>query len=54
MPLNANIGGQIRSDKHKYKENKYVTEDQARCINKMVESGNKININTLKEEIEQD
>ena len=52
MPLNANIGGQIKSDK--YKENKYLTEEQARHIYRKVESGNIININTLKQEIEQD
>ena len=54
MPLNTNIGGQIRYDKHKYKENKYLTEDQARHIYKKVESGNIIDINTLKQGIEQD
>ena len=54
MPLNANIEGQIRSDKHKYKENKYLTEDQARHVYKKVESGNIININTLKQEIDQE
>ena len=52
MPLNANIVGQIRSDK--YKENKYLTEDQARHIYKKVKSGNIINYNALKQEIEQD
>ena len=52
MPLNTNIGGQIRSDN--YRENKYLTEDQARHVHKKVESGNIININTLKQEIEQD
>ena len=54
MPLNGNIGGQITSHKNKYKENKYLTEGQARHIYKKVESGNIININTLKQEIEQD
>ena len=53
MPLNTNIGGQIRSDKHKYKEIKYLMEDQARHICKNVESGNIININTLRQEINQ-
>ena len=50
MPLNANIG-QIRSNKHKYKENKYLTEDQARCIYKKVELGDIIDINTMKQDI---
>ena len=54
MPLNANIGGHIRSNKYKYKENKYLTEDHARHVYKKVESGNVININTLKQEIDQD
>ena len=54
MSLNPNIGGQIRSDKHKYKENKYLTEDQARHIYKKVELGDIINISTIKQEIDQD
>ena len=54
MPLNANIGGQIRSDKHKYKESKYLTEDQARHVYKKVESGNIVDVNALKQEIDQD
>ena len=54
LPLNANIDGQMRSDKHKYKENRYITKDQARHIYKKVESGNIININTPKQEIDQD
>ena len=54
MPLNANKGGQITSDKNKYNENKYLTEDQARHVYKKVESCNIININTLKQDIEQD
>ena len=35
-------------------KNKYLTEDHARHVYKNVESGNIININTLKQEIEQD
>ena len=54
LPLNANTDGQIRPDKHEYKVNKYLTEDKARLVYKKVESGNIININTLKQEIEQD
>ena len=54
LPLNANIGGQIRSNKYKYSKNKYLTEDQARHIYKKVESGNIIYINTLTQEIDQD
>ena len=54
LTLKANIGGQITSDKNKYSENKYVTGDQARYIYRKVESGNIINANTLKQEIDQD
>ena len=54
LPLNENIGGQITSPKNKYNENKYLTEDQTRYIYKKVESGNIINIKTLKQEIAQD
>ena len=54
MPLNTNIGGQIRYDKHKYKENKYLTEDQARHIYMKVELGDIINKSTIKQEIDQD
>ena len=53
MSLNANIGGQVRSDKHKYKENKYLTGDQARHMYKKVELGDIINISTMKQEIDQ-
>ena len=53
LPLNTNIDGQNTSHKNNYNENKYLTEDQARHIYKKVESGNIININTLKQEIEQ-
>ena len=52
--LNTNIGGQNTSHQNNYNENKYLTEDQARHVYKKVESGNIININTIKQEIEQD
>ena len=32
LPLIGNIGGPIACHKNKYKENKYLTEDQARHI----------------------
>ena len=32
LPLNANIGGQIRSDTYESKENKYLMEEQARHV----------------------
>ena len=54
LPLNTNIGGQIRPDKYQSKENKYLMEEQATHVYKKVESGNIININILKQEIEQD
>ena len=54
MPINTNIGGQATSHKSNYDGNKYLTEDQARNIYKKVESGNIINVDTLKWEIDQD
>ena len=52
MPLNADLSGQT---KHiKYKETKYLTEDQAKHIYEKVESGSIINIHTIKQEMEQD
>ena len=54
LPLNTNMGGQTTSHKIKYNKNKYLTEDQARHVYKKVESGNIININTLKQEMKQD
>ena len=54
MPLNINIGGHTTSHKIKYNEKKYLTEDQARHVYKKEESHNIININTLKQEIEED
>ena len=52
LPLNANIGGQTTSNQNK--ENRYLTEDQAKYIYKKVESGNIINVATIKQEIDQD
>ena len=54
MPLNADIGGQTRPNNYKYKDNEYLTEDQARHVYKKVESGSIINTITLKQEIDQD
>ena len=34
LPLNANIGGQIRPDRCESKENKYLMEEQARHVYK--------------------
>ena len=51
MPLKTDIGGHIRSDKYKYKENKCLTEEQAIHIQKL---GDIINKSTLKQEIYQD
>ena len=42
------------SDKCESKENKYLTEDQARHVYKKVETGNIVNTNTLKQEIDQE
>ena len=52
MPLNTDIGRQTRSNK--YRENKYLTEDQARQSCKKVESGDIINISTVKQERDED
>ena len=50
--MNVNIGGQTKSNRNK--ETRYLTEDQAKCMYKKVESGNMININTIKQEIDQE
>ena len=52
MPLNANIGGQIKSNRNKV--TRYLMEDQAKHIYMKVESGNIINIATIKQEMDQD
>ena len=52
MPLSANISGQTKCMKH-YKT-KYLTEDQATHIYEKVESGSTINIDTIKQEMDQD
>ena len=52
MPLNTNKGGQTRSSEHK--ENRYLTEHWARHMYKKAELGDKININTIKQKIDQD
>ena len=48
------IGGQVRPNKYESRENKYLTEEQARHVYKKIGSSNMININTLKQEIQQD
>ena len=45
LPLITNIGGQVNSSNSK--ENHYLTEEQARHVNKKVESGSIINTDTL-------
>ena len=52
MPLNANIGGKPKS--LQIQDRNFLTEDQARHVYRKVESGNVINIDTLKQEIDQD
>ena len=52
LPLNTNIGGQMKTNRNE--ENRYLTEDQAKHMYKKVESGNIININTIKQENDQD
>ena len=53
LPLNTNVGGQFAQNNYAQKENKYLSE-QARHVYKKLESGGTININTLKQEIEQE
>ena len=52
MPLHTKIGGQATYIKDK--EDKCLTSDQARHVYKKVESGSKINIDMIKQEIDQD
>ena len=47
LPLNANIGGKPKS--LQIQDRNFLTEDQATHIYKKVESGNIMNINTLKQ-----
>ena len=51
LPLNANIGGQMKSNRNK--ENRYLTEDQVKHVYEKVELGNIINISTMKQETDQ-
>ena len=52
MPLKTNISGQCKPIKDK--ETKYLTQDQAKYIYKKVETRSVINIDTIKQEMEQD
>ena len=52
LPLNTNIGGQLKPNKNK--EMRYITEYQAKCINKKIELGDVISTGTIKQEIDQD
>ena len=52
MPLNTNISGQTKNSKDK--EAKCLTENQDRHIYKKVERGKVVNIDTIKQEIDQD
>ena len=52
LPLDSRIGGQSR-DSHP-KVGQYLTRDQARHIYKMVETGEIINVDLVKHEIEQE
>ena len=52
MPLNADIGRQSKTNRSR--ENRYLIEVQAKDVYKKIESGNIINISTLKQEINQD
>ena len=50
MPLNKKIGGHV--DSAKDKETNYLTIEQARHIYKKVESQGAVNVDTIKQEIE--
>ena len=52
LPLNTKIGGPIKSVKDN--ENICLTRDQARHIYKKVELEGIVNIDTIKQEIEED
>ena len=52
MPLNTKIGGQASCSKDK--EDKCLTEKEAKHIYKKVESGSIINVDTVKQEMDQD
>ena len=52
MPLNTNIGRQSKPIKDR--GTIYLTEDQAKHIHKKVESGNIINISTIRQETDKD
>ena len=54
MPLNMKIGGPVHITYAKDKEVKCLTEDQARHIYKKVESESIVNVDTIKQEIEDD
>ena len=54
MPLSTNIGGQAVPNKCGCKEDKYLTEEQARNVCKKIESGSIINTDILQQEIEQE
>ena len=51
MPLNTKIGGQARYTKHK--EAICLMNDQARPVYKKIESGSVINVDTIKQKIDQ-
>ena len=48
------MGGQIVQNNYAHKESKYLSEEEASHMYKKVESGGTIDINTLKQEIEQE
>ena len=52
LPLNTNIGGQSKPNRSR--ENKYLTDKQAKHMYKKVELGTITDINTIKQEIDQD
>ena len=52
LPLNSKIGGQGRDSHHTVGQ--YLTREQARYIYKKTETGQTLNVDTMKFEIEQE
>ena len=52
MPLNANISGQSRPNRNK--DTKYLMENQAEYVYEKVERGDLINVEAVRQEMEQE
>ena len=54
LKMNTNIGGQIAQNNYTHKKSRYLSEEQATHVYKMMESGGIIYTNTLKQGIEEE